>query len=306
MKANKKLKLIRRYIPLYLMMIPGCIYLIINNYIPMAGLIIAFKNVNFSKGIWASDWVGLKNFKFLFSTKDAWVITRNTVLYNLAFIIIGTTFAILIAILICDMRNRKFTKAAQSIIILPSLISMVVVAVLGYAILSTNSGILNKLLNFFGAENINWYSTPTAWPFILIIVYLWKNAGFQCILFIASIIGINPDYFEAAKLDGASKWQEIKYITIPLIKPTIIMVVVLALGKIFYSDFGLFYQVTRNSGTLYSTTNTIDTYVFRGLMQLGDIGMSSAAGFYQSVVGFVLVLVSNSIIRRKNKESALF
>lgn len=306
MKKNKTLRLMKRYAPLYIMLIPGFLYLLINNYIPLAGLVIAFKNVNFTKGIWASDWCGFKNFKFLFATKDAWVITRNTILYNLAFIVIGTSFAILIAILICDMRSKKFTKFAQSIVILPSLISMVVVAVLTYAILSTNSGVLNKILNVFGIDSINWYSTPGAWPFILLIVYLWKNAGFQCILFIASIIGISSDYFEAAKIDGASKWKQIRYITLPLIKPTIIMVVILALGKIFYSDFGLFYQVTRDSGALFSTTNTIDTYVFRGLTQLGDIGMSSAAGFYQSIVGFALVLISNLIIRKTSKESALF
>lgn len=303
---NNRSKRIKRYFPLYLMMIPGFLYLVINNYIPLAGLVIAFKNVNFTKGIWASDWCGFKNFKFLFATSDAWIITRNTILYNLAFIVFGTSFAILIAIFICDMRNRKFTKLTQNVVILPSLISMVVVAVLTYAILSTNAGVLNKFLNLFGVEKINWYSTPKAWPFILLIVYLWKNAGFQCILFIASIMGISSDYFEAARIDGASKWEQIRYITLPLIKPTIIMVVILALGKIFYSDFGLFYQVTRDSGVLYSATNTIDTYVFRGLMQLGDIGMSSAAGFYQSIVGFALVLVSNLIIRRLSKENALF
>lgn len=305
MKTKKKRKL-RRYLPLYLMMVPGFIYLTINNYIPMAGLVVAFKNVNFTKGIWASDWCGLKNFKFLFMTDDAWVITRNTVLYNLAFIVIGTSFAIMLAIFLCDMKNKVFTKICQNIIILPSLISMVIVAVLAYAILSTNSGVLNKFLEMIGIDGVNWYSTPNAWPFILVIVYLWKNAGFQCILFIAAIIGISPDYFEAARMDGATKWQQIRYVTLPLIKPTIIMVVVLALGKVFYSDFGLFYQVTRDSGALYSTTNTIDTYVFRGLLSLGDVGMSSAAGFYQSLVGFILVLVSNFVIRRVNRESVLF
>lgn len=303
---NSRSKRAKQYFSLYLMMIPGFLYLIINNYIPLMGLLIAFKNVNFTKGIWASDWCGFKNFKFLFATSDAWVITRNTILYNLAFIVLGTSFAILIAIFICDMRNHKFTKLAQNVVILPSLISMVVVAVLAYAFLSTNSGVLNKFLNLFGIENINWYSTPKVWPVILVLVYLWKNAGFQCVLFIASIMGISSDYFEASRIDGASKWEQIRYITLPLIKPTIIMVVILALGKIFYSDFGLFYQVTRDSGALYSTTNTIDTYVFRGLMQLGDIGMSSAAGFYQSIVGFALVLVSNLIIRRFSKENALF
>ncbi|MBD5463566.1 MAG: sugar ABC transporter permease [Lachnospiraceae bacterium] len=303
---KKKIRVIIRYLPLYLMMVPGFIYLIINNYIPLAGLTIAFKNVNFQKGIWKSDWCGFKNFEFLFRTKDAWIITRNTILYNLAFIVIGTAFAVLIAILVCDMKNRLFAKMCQSIIILPSLISMVVVSVLAYVMLSTNAGTLNKMIKALGGDGVNWYSTPNAWPVIILLVYLWKNAGFQCVLFIASIIGISPDYFEAARIDGATKWQQVRYITLPSIKPTIIMVVILALGKIFYSDFGLFYQVTRDSGALYATTNTIDTYVFRGLITLNDIGMSSAAGFYQSMVGFALVLVSNLIIRKFNKESALF
>lgn len=304
MKKTKKL--IKRYIPLYLMAIPGLAYLVINNYIPMAGLVIAFKNLNFRKGIWKSDWVGLKNFRFLFITKDAFVITRNTILYNLAFIIIGTSVSILIAILICDMRNKKFTKFAQSVIILPALISMVVVSVLSYTVLSPSAGMLNRMRGVFGLESVNWFSTPEPWPVILMIIYLWKNCGFQCILFIAAITGINTDYFDAAQIDGAGKWRSIWYITLPLIRPTIIMVVVLALGKIFYSDFGLFYQVPRDSGMIYSTTNTIDTYVFRGLTKLGDVSMASAAGFYQSIVGFILVFVSNLFIRRISRESALF
>ena len=303
---NKTLKLIKRYIPLYIMAIPGLAYLALNNYLPMAGLVIAFKNLNFRVGIWKSPWVGVKNFRFLFITKDAFVITRNTILYNLAFIVIGTSLAIFVAILICDMRNRKFSRFAQSVIILPALISMVVVSVLSYTVLSPSSGMLNRALTAFGMEGKNWFSTPGAWPFILVLIYLWKHCGFQCILFIAAITGINTDYFDAAQIDGAGKWRSIWYITLPLIKPTIIMVVVLALGKIFYSDFGLFYQVPRDSGMIYSTTNTIDTYVFRGLTKLGDVSMASAAGFYQSIVGFILVFLTNLFIRRINRESALF
>ena len=204
------------------------------------------------------------------------------------------------------MRNKKFTKFAQSVIILPALISMVVVSVLSYTVLSPSAGMLNRMRGVFGLESVNWFSTPEPWPVILMIIYLWKNCGFQCILFIAAITGINTDYFDAAQIDGAGKWRSIWYITLPLIRPTIIMVVVLALGKIFYSDFGLFYQVPRDSGMIYSTTNTIDTYVFRGLTKLGDVSMASAAGFYQSIVGFILVFVSNLFIRRISRESALF
>ena len=306
MKKKKTLKLMKKYTPLYIMAIPGLVYFLFNNYIPMAGLLIAFKNISFAKGIFKSDWCGLNNFKFLFMTKDALVITRNTVLYNLAFIVIGTSFSVMVAILICGMRNRKFARFSQSVVILPSLISMVVVAVLTYSLLSTSSGMVNKFRLSIGLDKKSWYSTPSAWPFIIVLIHLWKSGGFQCILFIAAIVGINTEYFDAARIDGASKWQQIKYITLPLIKPTIIMVVVLALGKIFYSDFGLFYQVTRDSGQLYSVTNTIDTYVFRGLMKLGDIGMSSAAGFYQSIVGFILVLSTNLALRKFSPENALF
>ena len=288
------------------MIAPALAYIIINNFIPMAGLVVAFKHLNYSKGIWGSDWVGLKNFKFLFVSSDAWIITRNTILYNLAFIIIGTLFAIMVAIFLTDLRNRYFSKVSQSIIIIPALVSWVVVSTLVYSGLSTESGLLNKILGLFGSPHISWYSLPSAWPIILLLVYLWKNAGFQCVIFMASILSFNTELYEAARIDGASKWQQIRHLTIPMLKPTIIMIVLLSLGKIFYSDFGLFYQVPLNSGALFSTTSTIDTYVFNGLVKLGNLGMTAAAGFYQSIVGFVLILVSNLVVRKISPENALF
>ncbi|AEI40281.1 ABC transporter permease [Paenibacillus mucilaginosus] len=301
------MKRIWKYSPLYLMMIPGIAYLLINNYLPMFGLVIAFKDINFAKGIWGSDWVGLQNFKFLFQTSDAYVITRNTILYNLAFIVINLIVGVGLAILLNEIKSKFASRLYQTVIILPFLISMVLVSYLVYSLLSMESGFMNKtILPLLGVGPVSWYNEPKYWPIILTAVEVWKGAGYACIIYLAAIIGIDPEYYEAATLDGASKWQQIRKITIPLIMPVIIMLTLLAIGRIFYSDFGLFYQVPMNSGALFSTTNVIDTYVFRGLLQLGNIGMSAAAGFYQSLVGFVLVLASNYIVRKFNKENALF
>lgn len=305
--SSVTIKKIWRFGPLYLMMLPGIIYLVINNYLPMFGLATAFKDINFAKGIWQSDWIGLDNFKFLFLTSDAWIITRNTILYNGAFIVIGLIFAVGLAVLLNEIKNKIAMRLYQSIIILPFLISMVLVSYLVYSMLSIDTGFINKtILPMLGIEPISWYNEPKYWPFILTLVNIWKGAGYSCIVYLAAIIGIDPEYYEAAKLDGASKWQQLKMITIPIITPVIIMMTLLSIGRIFYSDFGLFYQVPMNAGALYSTTNVIDTYVFRGLMQRGDIGMSAATGFYQSIVGFVLVIVSNYVVRKINKENSLF
>jgi len=298
---------VRKYYVLLLMMIPGLAYLLINNYLPMFGLIIAFKDYNFAKGLLDSDWVGLKNFEYLFKTQDAYIITRNTILYNFCFIILNTAFALGIAIALNEIRSRFMSRFYQSVLLLPHLISMVIVSYLAYSLLSMETGFINKtILPLFGMDDISWYSESKYWPFILTIISLWKGAGFLCVIYLAAIIGIDPEYYEAAKLDGASKWQQIRSITLPLLSPIIIMMTLLAIGKIFYSDFGLFYQVPLGSGALNDTTQVIDTYVYRALMNLGDIGMSSAAGLYQSVVGFVLVLLSNYAVRKFNKDSALF
>ena len=297
----------KKFTPLFLLMLPGLAYLIVNNYLPMFGMIIAFKDNNFSKGILGSDWVGLKNFEYLFKTSDAFIITRNTILYNASFIVVNTIGAIGLAILLNEIRQKFFQRFYQSVIILPHLISMVVVSYLVYALLSSETGLINKtILPWFGAEPIAWYSSKEYWPYILTVVNIWKGIGYLSVVFLASIISIDPEYYEAATLDGATKWQQIRTITIPLIMPVITMMTLLAIGRIFYSDFGLFYQVPMDSGILSETTNVIDTYVYRALMNLGDIGMSSAAGVYQSIVGFVLVLLSNYAVRKFSKENALF
>mgnify|MGYP000041926512 FL=1 len=297
----------KRWLPLYLMMAPGLIYIFINNYIPMFGTIIAFKHINYQKGILRSDWVGLKNFKFLFATNDAWVITRNTLLYNLAFIVINTVVGIILAIFICDVVSKKLKKLYQSAVLLPYLMSIVIISYIVFAFLSTENGMVNNsLLIPFGKNPISWYAEPKYWPFILTLVNVWKGVGYGCLIYISAINGIPKDYYEAANLDGAGKWKQIRCITLPSLVPSVITLTLLSIGRIFYSDFGLFYQVPLDSGTLYSTTNVIDTYVYRALIKLGNVGMSSAACLYQSVVGFVLVLTANLIVRKVSKENALF
>ncbi|CAM4192025.1 ABC transporter permease [Lederbergia lenta] len=296
-----------RYLPLFIMMLPGLIYLLLNNYLPMLGLIIAFKDVNYSVGILGSDWVGFDNFKYLFSTRDAFIITRNTILYNGLFIILNTIFAVAAAIMLNEIKNKFAARFYQSAILLPFLISMVIVSYLANAFLSTEVGFLNNtILPLLGREEVSWYTEASYWPYILTFVSTWKGVGFLCVIYLAAIVGIDGEYYEAATLDGANKWQQIRFITIPLILPIIIMMTLLAIGRIFYSDFGLFFQVPMNSGAIYDTTNVIDTYVYRGLIQLGDIGMSAAAGLYQSIVGFILVLLSNWAVRVRDKDSALF
>ena len=298
---------IKKYLPLYILALPGLLYLFINNYIPMAGVIIAFKNIDFQKGILGSDFVGLKNFEYLFKTKDAFIITRNTILYNISFIILTLIVSITFAIILNELRNRIASKIYQTIMLLPFLISMVIVSYLVFAFLSSDTGFINNsVLPLFGKEKISWYTEPRYWPFILVLVQLWKGVGYSVIIYLAAIVGIDPQYYEAASLDGATVLKRIRYITLPLIRPIIIMLLLLSVGRIFYSDFGLFYQVPQNSGMLYSTTNVIDTYVYRALIQLGDIGMSSAAGLYQSLVGFILVISANLIVRKLDSDSALF
>lgn len=301
-----KIKKMKRFLPIYLMMIPEFLYLIINNYIPMFGIIVAFKNYNYSLGIFGSKWNGLKNFKFLFKTKDAFTITRNTLVYNAVFIILGNSLGILIAILLNEIRSKMAKKTYQTIILLPFLLSIVIVSYIVYGIFSTEFGIANHMLTSLGKDRISWYSTPKYWPFILTFINLWKNMGYNTVLYYATLIGIDVSYYEAAVVDGASRWQRIRYITIPSLIPTITIMVLMAISRIFYSDFGLFYQVPLNSGPLIDVTNTIDTYVYRGLRENSNIGMSAAAGLYQSVVGFIMVIAANTLVKRMGNGNELF
>ena len=302
---KKKKNKVKEYLPLYLMMLPGLLYLLINNYLPMTGIILAFKKLNFSKGILASPWAGLDNFKFLFSSKDAWIITRNTLLYNIAFILVNMVVGIAIAILICEVKNTKMKKIYQSAILLPFLMSMVILSYIVYALLSAENGLVNNtILPLLHIDPIQWYQKPKYWPAILIIANCWKGVGYGCLIYIASLIGIDPSFYEAARLDGASKWQEITKITLPSLVPTIITLLLLSIGRIFYSDFGLFYQVPRDSNTLYNYVYTLDVYVFKQL-KTSTTGMASAAAFVQSVAGCITILTANAIVRKIDRESAI-
>lgn len=302
---SELMKDIRKNRVLYLLALPGIICLILFNYLPMFGLVLAFKDFNYAKGFWKSDWVMFDNFEYLFKG-DAFVITRNTILYNLAFIIIGTVVAIALAIAFSEIRNKKTGKLFQSLILVPHFLSWVVISYMVFGFLSSGSGLINQVLIQMGFEKVSWYFDPEKWPAILIITNTWKKAGYQSVIYFAAIMGISKEFYEAAMIDGASKFKQIWYITIPMLKPIIIVLTVLAIGKMFYSDFGLFYQVPRNSGLLYQTTSVIDTYVYNGLRVMGDVGMSAAAGFYQSVVGFIFVLITNLFIKKYDEEHALF
>lgn len=305
--ARKKKIKWKSYIPLYLMALPALIYLFINNYMPLYGMQIAFRELDFSGSIFNGKFVWFDNFKFLFATDDAWIMTRNTVLYNLLFIVAGTIFAIAVAILFNEIISKKLANAYQSAVLIPYFISMVIVSYLGFAFLSSENGFINhSILKPLGIDPVSWYSEPQYWPYIMLFVHTWKGIGYSLLFYTARIITISSDYYEAAKIDGATKWQQITHITLPLLKPVIILMTILAIGRIFYSDFGLFYQVPMNSGALYDVTTTIDTYSFRALMKLGDISMSTATGVYQSVVGFILILVANAVIRKLSKEDSLF
>lgn len=304
---KKLVKTVKHYWPLYLMFVPGFVYLFINCYIPMFGIQIAFRKYNARDGIYGSPFCGFDNFKFLFQTNDAWIMTRNTLLYNLAFIILGNVLAIAIAIMLNEITGSKKKQVYQTIILIPYLISMIIVSYLAFAFLSSSNGFFNNtILKGLGLPTVDWYNTPKYWPFILVFINLWKSLGYSMILYYATICGIDYTLYEAAEIDGASRWQKITHVTLPSLKSTIIILILMSLSGIFRSDFGLFYQVTQNSGPLIKVTQTIDTYVYRGLMQTNNIGMSSAAGVYQSVVGFILVMTANGIVRKVDKDSALF
>lgn len=300
-------KRLYKYRFLYLLALPAFAYLIINNYMPMVGLVLAFKNYSFTKGIFGSEWNGISNFTYLFGSKWAGIMFRNTILYNLVFIFLGTAIAIFVAILLNEVRNVKVQKVYQILILIPYLVSTVLIGYLVFAFFASGNGFVNKsIIEPLGGEAVDWYLTPEAWPFILIFVQMWRSFGFQSIVFFATIIGFDKSLYEAAVVDGASFWQQITKITLPLLKPTVIILVIMSLGKMFSTDFGLFYQVPQDTGMLYEVTTTIDTFVYRALMTDHDIGRSLAAGFLQSVLGFIVVMTANSIVRKVEPDSALF
>ncbi|MBB6733647.1 ABC transporter permease [Cohnella zeiphila] len=301
------LRTFRVYWMFYLMLLPGVALLVLNNYLPMFGIVIAFKNINYTDGILGSPWVGLRNFEYLFKTSDAWIITRNTLAYNSVFIAINMVIPLAIAIMLNEIKNRFIAKTHQTIMFLPYFLSYIVISYLVFGFLSDEHGYLNgTLLPALGLDPVRWYFTKEVWPFLLTIVNTWKGMGYYTVIYMAAIIGIDEELYEAATIDGASRFKQLTSITVPLIMPIIMIMMLLQIGRIFNADFGLFFQVTRDSGVLFPVTNVIDTYVYRTFLTVGDIGLSSAAGLLQSVVGFALVFFSNYVVRSFNKDNALF
>lgn len=290
--------------------IPGTLWFIAFAYLPMFGILIAFKDWRihggFFESLFKSEFVWFKNFEFLFKSTDAWIITRNTVLYNVVFIFLGIALPVTLAILLKELLNKKLSKFYQSAMFLPYFLSWVIVSYCLYAFLSPEKGFVNAMLTSMGQDGVSWYTEAKYWPFIIIFMSQWKGLGYGTVVYLASICGIDKSFYEAAMIDGATKWQQVKYITLPLLKPVMIIMFITAVGGMFRADFGLFYQLPKNSGALYSVTNVIDTYVYRGLTNLGNIGMSSAAALYQSFVGLILILGTNAIVKKVDEENAFF
>ncbi|MBQ2079415.1 MAG: sugar ABC transporter permease, partial [Erysipelotrichaceae bacterium] len=297
LKEQKKLQRKEKFkndFPLYMMMLPGILYLIANNYLPMFGILLAFKRINYAMGIFKSPWVGLDNFEYLFKTKDAYIMIRNTLAYNAVWIIMDLILAVFIALCMNEIAQRKIAKVIQPIICFPSMVSAVILSFLVYAFLSQSYGYLNATI--FKDNPIAWYTTAKYWPIILTIVHIWQSAGQNSVIYMASIGGIDKSLYESARIDGATKLEQIRYITLPLLKPMITMMLLLSVGRIFNSDFGLFYQIPLGSGPIKSVTQTIDTFVYRALMISNNVGQSSAASVFQAVIGFFLVLLSNLLV----------
>ena len=299
----KFFKQVKQNGPLLLMATPGIVYFLMFSYIPMFGLLVAFKNFNFAQGIIGSPWAGLNNFKFLIMSGDAFTILRNTILYALFSLIVVKIVEVFLAILYDSLSKSRLNKFNQTVSILPHFLSWVVIAYFAQALLDADKGIFNQI----SGSNIQWYSEPKYWPVILMSFQIWKTVGYGSIIYYSNIRGIDSELYEAARIDGATWWQQVKYITIPLLKSIIIIMVIMGIGQILHNDFGLFYNLPKNSGALYSTTQTLDTYIYNGItLAGGSIGMSSAASFFQSTVGFILVITANAIIRKVSPEDAMF
>jgi len=290
----------------YLLVLPAVAYVFIFSYATYPYLLIAFQRFNYQQGPFRSEWVGLDNFRFFFQSNDAVRVTWNTIQLNVLFMIAVTFFAVALALLFHEIRSRLFMRIAQTTMIFPSFLSWIIVSYMMYSLFTMDYGIINQLLQWFGAEPVNWYSTAKAWPSILVGMKVWKDAGMSSIIYLAAITGIDGSLYESADIDGASRWQKMTRITLPLIAPTIAILTLLNLGKIFYGDFGMIYAIIGDNGVLYPTTDVIDTYVFRALRQIGDPSNAAAVGLFQSAVGLLLVYLANRFTRTFFKEGALY
>lgn len=291
---------------LFLMILPAVIMVIVFAYLPMSGLVLAFKDYRYNLGVFGSEWNGFENFRYLFASGTGWLITKNTVLYNLLNLVTSQALAIVVAIIINEMKGKVFKKATQSVIFLPYFISWVLVGTFVFNIFNYETGVLNGIITAFGGERINVYSTPEAWPWIICGFNAWKWVGYNSIIYIAAITGIDGECYEAADIDGANVFQKIWSITLPSIRPTIITMILLQIGRILRGDFEMFYQIVGNNGQLFQATDVIDTYVFRSLMNNSNLGMTAAATFYQSVLCFAIIMIVNQIVKKIDADYALF
>ncbi|WP_227013593.1 ABC transporter permease [Paenibacillus psychroresistens] len=294
----------RKNIQLSMLALPAILLIFIFSYIPMAGAFIAFKSINYELGLFHSPWVGFENFKFFFTSSDAWLVVRNTLSYNIIFIVVGTFLSVVFAILLNEVLSTKLVKIYQTIFFFPYFFSWIIVAYMVFAFIGPY-GIISMAMAKMGITT-EFYTTTWIWPFLLTLINIWKGLGYVSIIFYAGILGISQEYFEAAAIDGATKFQMVRNITIPLLMPLIMILSLLSIGKIFYSDFGLFFFVPREIGQLYPVTQVIDTYVYRMLRVSGDLGMSSAVGLFQSTMGFIVVMLSNYVVRKVNDENKMF
>ncbi|MBB6670653.1 ABC transporter permease [Cohnella nanjingensis] len=295
-----------RYRIILLMLAPAVLYYLLFAYVPMGGIILAFKHYDYAGGVFGSPWNGLDNIRFFFESGDAWRVTRNTVLYNAAFIVVNNALQIMAAIFLFEVGGKWFRKLMQSALFLPYFISWVVVGSIAYNLLNYNIGTVNVWLKGMGFEPVDIYNTPSYWPFILVLIAAWKVLGYGTVMYLAAITGIDTEMYEAAEIDGANIFQRVMKVTLPNLYPTIIILVLLAIGNIFRGDFGMFYNLVGNNGVLFAATDVIDTFVFRSLLMTNEIGMSAAVGAYQSVLGFVTILLVNYAVRRHDKDRALF
>lgn len=304
-KRSRKLTDFIKSLPFLTLALPGAIVLFVFRLVPLFGLILPFKNYVPAKGFFKSEWAGFENFKYLFGNEQVQIATRNTIVYNTIGIISGIIMGVLIALLLYELSN-KYVKIYQTILYLPHFVSFVVIAFVMKGLLDLDYGVFNNIIEHFGGEAVEWYKEPKYWYFIIPILSLWKNLGQNAVMYYAALIGISPELYESARIDGAGKLQQVWHISIPMIKNVIIVLFILNIGKVMYADLSLYYNVPLNLGQLYSATDVLDTYVLRAMKDLGDIGMSSAAALYQSVIGFVLVIISNFIAKKVDPESGMF
>ena len=288
-----------------LMSLPGVLLLVVFNYLPMIGIVIAFKDYNPNLGIWGSAWNGLDNFKFFFTSQDAARTIRNTLMYSSSFLVLDLICAVGLALMFYNLRSRRALKFYNTVVILPRFMSPVIIAFIVYIILNPSYGLLNQLIIALGGSKIQWYSNSKYWPAILTITHIWQTVGMNCIIYYASLMSLDDSLLEAARLDGANKWQETWHVVIPHLIPVMVISTILGLGSLFQGDFGLFYQVPKDVGLLYPTTDVINTYTYRAL-QSGSFGKSTAVSLFQSTMGCLMVLITNGIVRKVSPENSLF